>query len=488
VSSKPAAALIFFLAFLALLVAMHLPYLQLPFFWDEVGQFIPAALDLYHEGAWVAHSTLPNVHPPGLMAVLALIWRVFGFSIVSTRLTMLAIASSGLLFSFLLAIRLARAAAGAPAFAAVIFLIAAPIFYTQAMLAQLDMPAMALTALALWLFLEERYAASAVACVASVLMKETTVTTPLVFAAWLWFREERRRETLYFLAPAAVLAAWLVVLTRATGHVFGNREFTDYNVIESLSPVHFLLSLGRRIYYLFIGNGHFIGALAIFAGWRALLGKEWTIAALVGGAQVLMVTVFGGAMLDRYLLPVFPVVYAAMAAGASAYPASWRWISQTAMLAVLLSGWFWNPPYPFPFENNLAMIDFVRLQQDAAGFLEAWAPDKTIASAWPLTDELQRPEFGYVHYPLRVVQSAGFRLGELASIDRSKVGALAVYSQMWPLEGRALDFPVVRRFLRRYSNYDPIASPEEIRMGLGYVPVARWRRGGQWVDIYVPER
>jgi 4-amino-4-deoxy-L-arabinose transferase-like glycosyltransferase len=325
VSSKPAAALFFFLAFLALLIAIHLPYLQLPFFWDEVGQFIPAALDLYHDGEWVPHSTLPNVHPPGLMAVLALIWRVFGFSIAATRLTMLAIASVGLMFSFLLAIRLSRGAPGAPAFAAAMFLIAAPIFYTQAMLAQLDMPAMALTALALWLFLEERYAASAVACVASVLMKETTVTTPLVFAAWLWFREQRRSEAVYFLAPAVALGAWLVILNRMTGHVFGNGEFTNYNVIESLNPVHFVLSLGRRIYFLFIGNGHFIGALAIFVGWRMLRGKEWTIAALVSGAQVLLVTVLGGAMLDRYVLPVLPIVYAAMAVGASAYPASWRW-------------------------------------------------------------------------------------------------------------------------------------------------------------------
>ena len=486
-SSKPAAALIFFLAFLALLAAMHLPYLKLPFFWDEVGQFIPAALDLYHEGQWVPHSTLPNVHPPGLMAVLALIWRVFGFSIASTRLTMLAIASAGLLFSFLLAIRLSRGAPGAPAFAAAMFLIAAPIFYTQAMLAQLDMPAMALTALALWLFLEGRYAASAFACVAAVLMKETTVTTPLVLAAWLWFREGRRREAVYFLAPAVALGAWLVILNRMTGHVFGNGEFTHYNVIESINPVHFLLSLGRRVYYLFIGNGHFIGALAIFTGWHTLRGKEWTIAALVGAAQVLMVTVFGGAMLDRYVLPVLPIVYAAMAAGASAYPASWRWTSQTAMLAALLSGWFWNPPYPFPFENNLAMIDFVRLQQEAAGFLEAWAPDKTIASAWPLTDELQRPEFGYVHHPLRVVQSAGFGPGKPASLDRT-VGVLVVYLEGWPLEGGALDVPVVRRFLRHYFDYNSAPSPEEIRIGLGYEPVARWRRGGQWIDIYVPQR
>ena len=58
---------------------------------------------------------------------------------------MLAVASLGALFSFLLAIRLARGTAGAPAFAAVLFLIASPLFYTQSMMVQLDMPAMTLT-------------------------------------------------------------------------------------------------------------------------------------------------------------------------------------------------------------------------------------------------------------------------------------------------------------------------------------------------------
>src|SRR5579862_229018 len=86
---------IFFAAFAAVILAAHLPYLKLPFFWDELGQFVPASLDLYQSGAWVAKSTLPNVHPPGVMAYLALVWKIFGFSILSTRVAMLLIAAAG---------------------------------------------------------------------------------------------------------------------------------------------------------------------------------------------------------------------------------------------------------------------------------------------------------------------------------------------------------------------------------------------------------
>jgi len=183
VVSRRSSHLIFFVAFAALLLAMHLPFLTLPFHWDELGQFVPAALDLYHDGAWVPHSTPPNVHPPAIMAILALVWHVFGFSILSARLTMLAIAAAGVYLSFLLAVRLSRKAPDAPAFAAIAFLMVAPMFYTQSMMVLLDMPAMTLTILALLLFFDERYAACAVAATALVLVKETAITTPMVFAA-----------------------------------------------------------------------------------------------------------------------------------------------------------------------------------------------------------------------------------------------------------------------------------------------------------------
>ena len=112
----------------------------------------------------------------------------------------------GLWLSFLLAIRLARGAPGAPAFAAALFLAATPLFYTQSMMVLLDMPAMTLTVLALLLFLEERCVWCAAACTLLVLTKETAITTPAVFAGWLWLRTGKRREAIYFLAPAVALA------------------------------------------------------------------------------------------------------------------------------------------------------------------------------------------------------------------------------------------------------------------------------------------
>jgi 4-amino-4-deoxy-L-arabinose transferase-like glycosyltransferase len=489
VVSRRSSHLIFFLAFAAILLAMHWPLLTLPFHWDELGQFVPAALDIYRDGAWVPHSALPNVHPPGVMLILALVWKVFGFSILSARLTMLAIASVGVFLSFLLAIRLSRKSPEAPAIAAVVFLIAAPLFYTQSMMVLLDMPAMTLTVLSLLLFFDERYAACALATTALVLVKETAISTPMVFAAWLLFREKRTRETLYFVAPAVALGLWLVELHHVTGHWLGNDEFAQFNVNQSLSFSHVMYAIGRRIYMLFLSDGQFLGAAALIAGWRLLRGKEWTIAGLVAIAQTAVVTLLGGAVLDRYMLPVLPILYAAFAVAASAWSRPVRLCVQGAMVTLFVVGWFWNPPVPFPYEDNLAMVDFVRLQQTAAEYLEDYATGQRIATAWPFSETIVNPEFGYVSRRLNLtVRTGGVRRANLAQLNPRDFDVLVLFSAEWSMKGRPLDIAPIRWLVYRFLDPNVNATPEEIRATLGFVPVLRWTRGGQWIEIYLPER
>src|ERR1700734_1770927 len=95
-------ALLFPAAIAMLVFLAHLPYLALPYFWDELGQFVPAALDIFHDGAWIPHSTVPNAHPPAVMAYLALIWRIVGYSIPATRVAMLVLAAAGVVFTLAL--------------------------------------------------------------------------------------------------------------------------------------------------------------------------------------------------------------------------------------------------------------------------------------------------------------------------------------------------------------------------------------------------
>jgi len=466
------------------MIALHLPILKCPFHWDEMGQFAPASLDLYTDGSLVAHSTLPNVHPPGVMAIVALAWRLCGVSVVAARVAMLVVASAGLLFSFLLAIRLCRGLEGAPAFAAVLFLMASPIFFSQSEMILLDMPAMTFTSLALLLFLDERYLACAAACTALVLVKETAITTPMVLGAWLLFREKKIRQALFFLAPAIALGAWLILLHARTGHWLGNEEFARDNVGGALSLAHIALGFVGRFHYLFIADGRWIGAIALIAGFRVMKGKAWTIAILVALAQIVIVTVLGYAMLERYLLPALPVLYAAMAASFTVFRPALRWTMQAAMIALLVIGWFWNPPYPFSYENNLAWTDFVALQKEAANYLEANAPGRRIAGAWPFCGAIQHPYLGYVDKPLNSVEIQGYQLPEIAAADRNTWDILVVYEKFWTFEGTSFTNPLVRLIAKQYAGYHPQATSQEIRNNIGLIPLHRWERGGQWIEIY----
>jgi 4-amino-4-deoxy-L-arabinose transferase-like glycosyltransferase len=399
---------------------------------------------------------------------------------------MLAVASLGALFSFLLAIRLGRGAAGAPAFAAVLFLIASPMFMTQSMMALPDMPVMTLTALALLLFFAGEYAWCAAASVLLVLVKETAITTPAVFAAWLLFKEKRVREAMYFTAPAVALAVWLVVLHRANGHWLGNEGFAADNVSASLTPVHFAGAVLRNAWVLFAADGKFLGTIALWVGWRALGGRDWQVAFAVALAQIGIVTVFGGAVLERYLLPVLPILFAAMAVAASVYTKHWRWASHAVMIVWLLAGWFWVPRFSFATEDSKAVIDFIELQGDAAAYLGVWAPTKRIASMWPFTDAIRRPEFGYVRRPLKPVQVRGFDLASLADLNRKDYDLLVVFSRNYPVDQGFAAIPEIRSILRRYFGYRPEADSEELRAGLGLIRLMSWSRGGQSITVYGP--
>ncbi|MGA7785972.1 MAG: hypothetical protein WB997_15120 [Candidatus Acidiferrales bacterium] len=467
---------------------MHAPYLRLPYFWDELGQFVPTALDIERSGAWIPHSAAPNVHPPGVMAYLALAWYAAGYSVLKTRVAMLLIAALGLLLLYLLAIELCPTLRGPPAFFVTTLLFISPLFYIQAMLAQLDMPAMVLTMLSLLLFLKRRYKAAAIACTLLVLVKETGLVAPGLFMLWLVFRERRIREASYFVAPFVALAVWLVVLKHATGFWLGNPDFTRFNVTYALHPVRVVTTFLCRLYYLFVAEFRWAGTLVVvIALWksRVFSTPRWTVLGMFAVLHITVVSLFGGAELDRYVLPLLPMVYISFAAAWALYAPMWRRMSVLIVVIGLLAGFIWDSPFPSQLENNLAMVDFIHLQQAAAGFLDEHPPNGPVASAFPFTQALADPLFGYVRRPLPTMETNDFQSAHIAAaIDPATAGDLVIYTRTWEPRWRILRWPAYIAFLRRYYEYEPQISDEEIRARFGFVRAARWDLHGQWIEVY----
>lgn len=154
---------------------------------------------------------------------------------------------------------------------------------------------------------------------------------------------------------------------------------------------------------------------------------------------------------------------------------------------MLLVSWIWYPPYPFQYEDNLAMVDFVELQRSAADFVEINASSRRIASAWPFTDAISNSDFGYVYRPLQAVRLPSMTLADITTADRNSFDVLVVYSRLYPIEGSWIDVAPLDGWLRTIWGYHPQATRDELNEN-GFFSVARWERHGQWIEVYGQRR
>ncbi len=493
--------------FLFLLIT-HVRFLDLPYHWDELGYFVPAAHDLLRSRSLIPRSTLPNVHPPLLMLYLAGVWALFGFQIPATRVAMLGIGAATLAAIFALARRLSgslRAACVAAFLSAI-----SPPFVIQSMLAQLDLFAALWCLLSLYFFLQGRPWCCGAAATALVLSKETGLIVPLALIAFslraLWQSRKgvtnfgTSKETddalvrpscgifpvLPLLPPFGAIGAWLLFLRSKTGHWFGSSEFAAYNLAEALKAGRIPLVFLRRCYQLGIADFHWIGtgllALAVLR-YGALRGRRWMLVLTVIAGYVLLHSTIGGAVLLRYLLPAVALFYIAVAAASELLPAALRRAGLGTLAAGLVISNWWNPPYPFSYEDNLAVVDFIRLQQRAAQWLSAHSGDQTITTAWPLTDALVNPLGGYVRRPLKISVVENFQPEALRRVNPGAVQIFVLYSRSWDPPGGVQRWPPVAELLRKYFGYAPQITPDSLEESLHLRRIAGWQMRGQWMEI-----
>ena len=517
-----------FIAFYFLLCLLHYPLLRLPYYWDEAGYYIPAAREFFRFWRLIPINTLLTGHTPLVNIYLALIWRAFGESPLVTRVAMTAVASSTLAVVYALGRRVADREI---ACWSVLLLALSPLFFAQSTLAHLDLAAGLFTLLALWALLENRPGWFALASTLAVLSKETAVV--LLPAAWIFAGWERKRAGHYLspvwwaasLAPLVTLIAWVGYYHHATGFVTGNGYYIRYNVYATLSPLRVCFTLLRRLYETFVGGFNWLltgGAVAGLIWGRRKERERCTGAGLAGetaaggpvieasnasagiqptaggprrfiflcgsliAAYLAMLSVVGGAILPRYLLPIFPpLVLIAMML-------MWRLPRPLARsLSIITAGcfvwaWFLNPPYPFPFEDNLAYADFIHLHERAAQLLEARAGKQRILTAWPASDELVHPFLGYVRQPLEVVAVQNFRPSDFDTVSAQSFDCLYLFSRYWePSNNWLRRFPWFGRLQERYFEYRPQIPENELAARYHLRLLASFERRGQWARIYV---
>ena len=437
-----------FAAIFVFIFLLHLPLLQLPYFWDEAGYYVPAARDILITGSPIPHSTVSNAHPPLVMAWLALWWRVVGYIPLITRTAMLSLAALALLGVFRLAERVANIQI---AIASTLCTALYPVFFAQSSLAQVDLASAGLVFWGLSAHVEGEIVATAVWLSLAGLAKETAILAPIALAGWeivgwlvrksklrsLWARKcdpsdsatdsDIGQRILTLMMPTLPLALWYGYHYARTGYVFGNPEFFRYNVASTLSPTRFVLALVMRLWQV-VGYLHLwiLTLSTLLAMWmlppqQNSAGERNRISIpvqmvfyVVALTYVVAMALIGGAVLARYMLPAVPLIIIV------SISTLWRrlsfWGAAVACIALaFIAAWFWNPHYGFSPEDNLAYRDYVRMHEDAERYLEARYPMARVLTAWPASDELTRPWLGYVTRPMRVLRIEDFSLDEVLS-------------------------------------------------------------------------
>ena len=487
--------------------------LRLPYFWDEGGYYIPAALDFFQTGALVPHSTLTNAHPPLPSILLAAWWHLSGFVVSGTRTFICIVSAAALLAVIRLGRDLVDISTGLLTAALTSIY---PVWFAQSTLAHADIFAAAFTLWALSFYLPTLKFSPARRAPAAIwtavlfslaaLSKETAIVTPLALCALEVFEGLRQRRNsawnperwtrvIATAAPVAPLLLWYAYHHHQTGFAFGNPEFLRYNATANLSAYRIALALWHRLLHLAFHMNMFVASLLTAATLLmpvlphrrlARPGSPAELAiSVVIGANLVAFSILGGALLTRYLLPLYPLYLLLCVTVWRRHTRAWPAITAVTG-AAFVAGIFINPPYAFAPEDNLTYRDMIVLHQEAIGRIARQFPHAVVLTAWPADAELERPELGYTRTPIRALSLRNFSPGEMAraAAEPGAFDTALLFSTKWAPPPGAADLG--RRNVSadtRFFDFHRDLEPDEAAALLHGTVAWQDRRRGEWAAI-----
>jgi len=380
----------------------------------------------------------------------------------------------------------------------------------------------------------------------ATLSKETAIVFPLTLAAVSLFESLRAsgsararllRETAWFSSCMIPLAAWYAFHYLKTGFLFGSPEWLRYNAQSNLSVPRILAAFEHRIIhltthmYLFVPVGLAIAALlfaprpvvnschperssprslrtaqskdlrlffpSIFS--KSIQSNHISDASVRSGlapsvlrriflllsVNAVLYSVLGGALLTRYLLPLYPLIL--LMAVTALYRRVPYWHALAAFsAAVFILGIFINPPYGIAPEDNLTYARVIRLYQAGIRQLDSRYPGSTVLSTWPLSDALSRPELGYLSQPYAVYLVPDFTAAGIAPAaqEPEKYSAALVFSTKVDVYSPVFNLGVRSRTADElYFGLHHDLSPEEIARQLHGDLIWQQQDHGQWIAL-----
>jgi 4-amino-4-deoxy-L-arabinose transferase-like glycosyltransferase len=201
--------------------------------------------------------------------------------------------------------------------------------------------------------------------------------------------------------------------------------------------------------------------------------------------NAVLFSVLGGALLTRYLLPLYPLIL--LVAVTTFYRRVPYWHALAAFsAAAFIAGIFINPPYGFAPEDNLTYARVIRLHQAGIRQLDARYPSSTVLSAWPVSDELSRPELGYLTQPYSVYLVPDFTAAGIARVadEPEKYSAALVFSTKFDPHSSIFTLGTRSRAAdEQYFGLHHDLPPEAIARQLHGDLVWQQQDHGQWIAL-----
>jgi 4-amino-4-deoxy-L-arabinose transferase-like glycosyltransferase len=387
-----------------------------------------------------------------------------------------------------------------------------PVWFAQSTLAHADIFAAVFTLWGLAFYLDQteqtsrRNARSAALMFSlAALSKETAIVTPAALALWeaiLLIREPRepilRRLHLNWLfallLPILPLAAWYAYHYHQTGFVFGNPEFLRYNATANLDAYRIALCLWHRLLHLTTHMNMFVPVVCAIAVFfipvssnspSAIPKAQLKAIAVVLFANWIAFSVLGGALLTRYLLPMYPLIILFCAATWHRHLRQW-WALALLSAAAFLAGIWINPPYAFAPEDNLTYRDMIVVHQRAIRYIDQKYPQATVLTAWPATSELNRPELGYTNHPVKTVAIQNFALDQVqkAAADPGTYDLALIFSTKWEPPANRVNLGKSNESAdTKYFDFHRDLSPAEVASLLHGDVVWQAQRKGEWAAV-----
>jgi hypothetical protein len=265
-----------------------------------------------------------------------------------------------------------------------------------------------------------------------------------------------------------------------------------------MTPLRILAAFGHRILHLTAHMNLFVPSILTLAAMmlkprldrdgqeRKPIAKTalWRIFWILIANAVLF-SVLGGALLTRYLLPMYPLVLVVALSTFRRRVPYWQGLALLSA-AGFIAALFINPPYRFAPEDNLAYARLIRLHIDGIAQLNHRYRGATILSAWPMTDELTRPELGYVKESYAVDRIDDFTQTQIerAAAEPEKYSAALVFSTKYDPPSLPLSLgPRSEAVDERYFGLHHDLSPEAIALRLHGTLVWQREDHGFWIAL-----